>query len=270
MDGIWALGWSRPDSSVTTSAIQQTLEFKETSASEPFPISWSAFHLIKQGALFSMFVIKVHWFFNPRRSQCWFAFFFFFQLAFEHKTRHPCMEKHRNSCLFFFFCSWLLKDHCNFWLYCTCFHFSLAYRPLVYYKNRDPLQTNRCCTFSLTRSPFFFFFWPIFSFAWHLYSRGPGTIALLCACSSPVWQRFKFKTPPMVLDGEHVKSAVSKNLSFARLALELLQTVNGDMCKVSEDGFSSMFAALVVLIQLGVGSLSGGLGWACRKEQPWQ
>lgn len=57
-----------------------------------------------------------------------------------------------------------------------------------------------------------------------------------------------------------MKSAVSKNLSFARLALELLQTVNGDMCKVSEDGFSSMFAALVVLIQFGVGSLSGGWG----------
>lgn len=57
-----------------------------------------------------------------------------------------------------------------------------------------------------------------------------------------------------------MKSAVSKNLSFARLALELLQTVNGDMCKVSEDGFSSMFAELVVLIQFGVGSLSGGWG----------
>lgn len=70
----------------------------------------------------------------------------------------------------------------------------------------------------------------------------------------------------MVLDGEHVKSAVSKNLSFARLALELLQTVNGDMCKVSENGFSRMFAALVVLIQLGVGTLRGGVGVSVQER----
>lgn len=71
MDGIWALGWSRPDSSVTTAPLTN-MEFKETSASELD----RPFYLIKQGALFSVFVIKVHWFFNPPVTSDFFFLFF--------------------------------------------------------------------------------------------------------------------------------------------------------------------------------------------------
>lgn len=48
-----------------------------------------------------------------------------------------------------------------------------------------------------------------------------------------------------------MKSTVNKNQVLC-LALKLFQTVNQDMCKVSEDSFSRVFAVLMVLIQSGV------------------
>lgn len=62
---------------------------------------------------------------------------------------------------------------------------------------------------------------------------------------------FQIPNTPDDSGGEHVKSTVSKNQVLC-LVWKLFQTVNQDMCKLSEDGFSSVFAVLMVLIQSGM------------------
>lgn len=92
------------------------------------------------------------------------------------------------------------------------------------------------------------FFATIFSFTWHFYSRGPKNDSITLRLFFTRMTAFQI---PYTLDdswAEHVKSIVSKNQVLC-LVLKLFQTVNQDMCKVSEDGFSSVFVVLMVLIQ---------------------